>query len=114
MTAEMPARRGRRGLLGFGSRFFVDDDEGVQYPDLLSQTSLLMPMLVDSEGAMDYEESYEPDDEYTEMGPNARIWKVYLKVCSPLDKEKYERWQNELDVVVVFVSHNCCANGPKS
>ncbi|KAF9026211.1 hypothetical protein BDZ89DRAFT_1161347 [Hymenopellis radicata] len=77
-------RRGRRSLLGFGSR-----------------TSEEIPGF---EHDCDYEKKYEPDEEYKEMGPNARIWLTYLDESRIFDTQKCEEWQDGLGALIVFAS----------
>ncbi|KAF8918475.1 hypothetical protein CPB85DRAFT_1558305 [Mucidula mucida] len=76
-------RGGRRNLLGFGSR-----------------TSEAIPV----EHGCDYETKYGPDEEYKEMGPNARIWLTYLDESRIFDTQKCEEWQDGLGVLIVFAS----------
>ena len=52
----------------------------------------------------DYEQKYPDDEEYKEMGPMARIWKVFLDECGKFDTEMVENWRDALDVLLVFVS----------
>ena len=52
----------------------------------------------------DYEQKYPEDEEYQEMGPMARIWKVFLDECGKFDTEMVENWRDALDVLLVFVS----------
>lgn len=52
----------------------------------------------------DYEQKYPEDEPYQEMGPMARIWKVFLDECTKFDAEMTEDWKDALDVLLVFVS----------
>ncbi|THV00911.1 hypothetical protein K435DRAFT_584950, partial [Dendrothele bispora CBS 962.96] len=52
----------------------------------------------------EYTEIYEEDKPYTEMGPNARIWKVYNHEATRKNSEKTEEWRDGLDSLLVFAS----------
>lgn len=52
----------------------------------------------------DYEHKYSEDEAFKEMGPMARIWKVFLDECGKFDAEMAENWRDALDVLLVFVS----------
>ncbi|EUC59423.1 transmembrane protein, putative [Rhizoctonia solani AG-3 Rhs1AP] len=42
-------------------------------------------------------------DEYgTELEPEARVWKTYVKVADKFDKEQVEGWNSSLDVTLIF------------
>ena len=55
----------------------------------------------------DYEALYERDKYGEEMGPNARVFRVYLDEAEIYDKEMLEGWKAALDVLLVFVSIKC-------
>ena len=52
----------------------------------------------------DYEQKYAEDEEFKEMGPMARVWRVFLDECGAFDAEMVEDWRDALDVLLVFVS----------
>lgn len=54
--------------------------------------------------SFDYEEKYAEDEEYTEMGPMARVWNMFLDECNRLDLNMVDDWRDGLDVLLVFVS----------
>ncbi len=56
------------------------------------------------ETTFDYEEKYAPDEEYKEMGPEARVWLTYLDESKKIEDQRVEEWRDVLDVVLVFVS----------
>ncbi|THU94667.1 hypothetical protein K435DRAFT_582171, partial [Dendrothele bispora CBS 962.96] len=47
---------------------------------------------------------YEEDEPYTEMGPDARVWKVYNQKIVRIDLEKIQGWKEELESLLVFAS----------
>ena len=51
-----------------------------------------------------YEELYPPDEYGQEMGPNARVWRVYLDEADLFDKDLLDGYRDSLDVLLVFVS----------
>lgn len=53
---------------------------------------------------IDYETKYPKDDVFNEMGPTARIWKVYLDECNKSDFQMVENWRDALKGLLVLVS----------
>ncbi|THU81444.1 hypothetical protein K435DRAFT_474292 [Dendrothele bispora CBS 962.96] len=53
----------------------------------------------------DYTQIFEEDEPYTEMGPSARVWKVYNQEIIRIDSDRIEDWRDGLDSLLVFV---CC------
>ena len=51
----------------------------------------------------DYEHQYPEDEKYQELGPMARVWKLFLYECAKYDVEMAEDWRDALDVLLVFV-----------
>ncbi|THU82787.1 hypothetical protein K435DRAFT_441558 [Dendrothele bispora CBS 962.96] len=51
----------------------------------------------------DYTEIFEEDEPYTEMGPSARVWKVYNQEVIRIDSDRIEDWRDGLDSLLVFV-----------
>ena len=57
----------------------------------------------------DYEQIYEPDKYGQEMGPEARVWRVYLDEAEIYDRELLDGYRDTLDVLLVFVgAHAIC------
>ncbi|THU96076.1 hypothetical protein K435DRAFT_894086 [Dendrothele bispora CBS 962.96] len=54
----------------------------------------------------DYTQIFEEDEPYTEMGPSARVWKVYNQEIIRIDSDRIEDWRDGLDSLLVFV---CCS-----
>ncbi|THV00489.1 hypothetical protein K435DRAFT_751165 [Dendrothele bispora CBS 962.96] len=52
----------------------------------------------------DYTQIYEEDEPYTEMSPNARVWKVYNQEVTRIDSGRIEDWRDGLDSLLVFAS----------
>ncbi|THU78161.1 hypothetical protein K435DRAFT_572945, partial [Dendrothele bispora CBS 962.96] len=52
----------------------------------------------------DYTQIYEEDEPYTEMGPNARVWKVYNQEVIRVDSDRIEDWRDGLDSLLVFAA----------
>jgi hypothetical protein len=53
----------------------------------------------------DYENRY-PEDEFgEEMGPTARVWRVYLDEAEFNDRDMVEGWRDGIDVLLVFVCY---------
>ncbi|TFY80559.1 hypothetical protein EWM64_g3454 [Hericium alpestre] len=50
----------------------------------------------------DYEQKYPADEIYEEMGPNARVWRVYLDEAEAFDTDMIEGWKDTIDVLLVF------------
>ncbi|KAI5886990.1 uncharacterized protein SCHCODRAFT_02590471 [Schizophyllum commune H4-8] len=50
----------------------------------------------------DYEQKYEEDDYGSELGSNARFWRVLLDEGQAYDAELIEGWRDTLDVLLVF------------
>ncbi|KAF8915537.1 hypothetical protein CPB85DRAFT_412083 [Mucidula mucida] len=50
----------------------------------------------------DYEQKYPEDEEFHEMGPRARIWKIFWDECTKYDSDMVEDWRDGLDVLLVF------------
>ncbi|TFY74652.1 hypothetical protein EWM64_g9360 [Hericium alpestre] len=50
----------------------------------------------------DYEQKYPPDHPVEAMGPNARIWRVYLDEAALRDNDVIEGWRDTTDVLLVF------------
>jgi hypothetical protein len=45
-----------------------------------------------------------PEDNYSEeMGPNARVWKLYLDRAETEDSRMLGDWKDTVDVLLVFV-----------
>ena len=55
-------------------------------------------------GNEDYTKLYPADDREEEMGPNARVWKVYLDETEIADKEYLSDNNTTLDGILIFVS----------
>lgn len=54
--------------------------------------------------ANDYEQKY-PEDAYgEELGPNARLYRVYLDESGKYNMEMVDSWRDDLDLLLVFVS----------
>lgn len=53
---------------------------------------------------IDYEQRYPPDEYGKEMGPNARVWHVYLDEADKYDAEMILGFKDTTDVLLVFVS----------
>ncbi|THU86907.1 hypothetical protein K435DRAFT_782704 [Dendrothele bispora CBS 962.96] len=51
----------------------------------------------------DYTQIFEEDEPYTEMGPSARVWKVYNQEIIRIDSDRIEDWRDGLDSLLVFV-----------
>jgi Family of unknown function (DUF6535) len=51
----------------------------------------------------DYTEVFPKDEPYTEMGPHARVWKVYNEEMAKVDMDRIEDWRDSLDSLLVFV-----------
>ena len=51
----------------------------------------------------DYTQIFEEDEPYTEMGPSARVWKVYNQEVIRIDSDRIEDWRDGLDSLLVFV-----------
>jgi hypothetical protein len=51
----------------------------------------------------DYDQRYPPDEFGQEMGPNARVWRVYLDEAELNDHDMVEGWKDGIDVLLVFV-----------
>lgn len=51
----------------------------------------------------DYEKLYPADEYGLEMGPEARVWQVYLDKSDVYDKELVDGWQETLNVLLTFV-----------
>lgn len=55
--------------------------------------------------AWDYTQKYAEDVPHTEMGPTARLWKVYNEEAAKFDDDMVEDWKDGLDMLLVFVSN---------
>jgi hypothetical protein len=53
----------------------------------------------------DYDKRYPPDEFGQEMGPGARVWRVYLDEAELFDRDMVEGWKDGIDVLLVFVRH---------
>lgn len=51
---------------------------------------------------LDHEYQYPPDEYGGEMGPNARVWRVYLDEADHYDNETIEGFRDTTDVLLVF------------
>ncbi|KAA1466027.1 hypothetical protein DENSPDRAFT_7912 [Dentipellis sp. KUC8613] len=49
-----------------------------------------------------YEQKYPPDEMGEELGPNARIWRVYLDEAEAFDNDMINGWKDTIDVLLVF------------
>ncbi|CAE7143876.1 unnamed protein product [Rhizoctonia solani] len=49
-------------------------------------------------------ELLEPDKYGTEMGKDARVWKIYVKEADKWDEELIDGWNRSLDVILVFAA----------
>lgn len=56
----------------------------------------------------DYEQKYPADAYGEEMGPSARVWRMYLDEAQKADTELVEGWRDTTDVLLVFVSRIVC------
>ncbi len=56
----------------------------------------------------DYEHKYAPDNQYEELFPKARVWRVYGDESSKIDIEMVAGWREGLDMLLVFVSTTFC------
>ncbi|THU93172.1 hypothetical protein K435DRAFT_588936, partial [Dendrothele bispora CBS 962.96] len=52
----------------------------------------------------DYTQIFEEDEPYTEMGPSARVWKVYNQEIIRIDSDRIEDWRDGLDSLLVFAA----------
>ncbi|KAF9023817.1 hypothetical protein BDZ89DRAFT_148479, partial [Hymenopellis radicata] len=52
----------------------------------------------------DYEQKYAPDEEYEEMSPKARVYRVYVDESAKFDREMVNGWREALDVLLVFAA----------
>ncbi|TFY78691.1 hypothetical protein EWM64_g5323 [Hericium alpestre] len=50
----------------------------------------------------DYEQKYQPDRIEDALGPNARVWHVYLDEAQVFDNNMIEGWRDTIDVLLVF------------
>ncbi|TFY65844.1 hypothetical protein EVG20_g5237, partial [Dentipellis fragilis] len=50
----------------------------------------------------DYQRKYAVDENGKCLGPNARVWKVYLDEAKMMDDDMVEAWKNTIDVLLVF------------
>ncbi|TFY74102.1 hypothetical protein EWM64_g9909 [Hericium alpestre] len=57
----------------------------------------------------DYEQKYKypPDDINEALGPDARVWRMYLDEAQAFDSNMIEGWKDMINVLLVFMSH-CC------
>ncbi|THU83630.1 hypothetical protein K435DRAFT_784121 [Dendrothele bispora CBS 962.96] len=93
----------------------ADDQEQVDNPKEFIQTARLQrprrhPLLGQRQAPFtgpaetyDYTEMFEEDEPYTEMGPSARVWKVYNQEIIRIDSDRIEDWRDGLDSLLVFV-----------
>jgi hypothetical protein len=51
----------------------------------------------------DYDHRYPSDKFGEEMGPGARVWRVYLDEAELNDRDMVEGWKDGIDVLLVFV-----------
>ncbi|KAK0469874.1 uncharacterized protein EV420DRAFT_1249732, partial [Desarmillaria tabescens] len=51
---------------------------------------------------LDYEQRYAEDARGEEMGPFARIWRIFLDECTRFDSDMVDDWRDRLDVLLVF------------
>lgn len=51
---------------------------------------------------LDYEQRYAEDPRGEEMGPFARIWRIFLDECARFDSDMVDDWRDRLDVLLVF------------
>ncbi|KAF9010356.1 hypothetical protein BDZ89DRAFT_897107, partial [Hymenopellis radicata] len=52
----------------------------------------------------DYEQKYAPDDQYDELSPKARVWRVYGDESTKIDIEMVAGWREGLDMLLVFAA----------
>ncbi|KAF9007765.1 hypothetical protein BDZ89DRAFT_1168404 [Hymenopellis radicata] len=52
----------------------------------------------------DYEQKYAPDEEFKEMSPNARAFRVYVDESAKYDREMVNGWREGLDMLLVFAA----------
>ncbi|KAA1478551.1 hypothetical protein DENSPDRAFT_861878 [Dentipellis sp. KUC8613] len=50
----------------------------------------------------DYQRKYAVEEDGECMGPNARVWKVYLDEAKMMDDDMVEAWKDTIDVLLVF------------
>ncbi|TFK99013.1 hypothetical protein BDV98DRAFT_475940, partial [Pterulicium gracile] len=50
----------------------------------------------------DYEKKYPPDEPDQALGPNARIWRVYLDEARQFDMDMVDNIRDTVDVILVF------------
>lgn len=52
----------------------------------------------------DYEQKYPSDEPHKELGPSARVWKMYGDEAKKYDDDLITGWRESLDVLLIFVS----------
>ncbi|KAF8906135.1 hypothetical protein CPB85DRAFT_1224238, partial [Mucidula mucida] len=67
------------------------------YSDILTGSSV-------TNDPFDYEQKYAPDEEYEEMSPKARVYRVYVDESTKFDREMVNGWREALDVLLVFAA----------
>lgn len=53
-----------------------------------------------------YEQKYAADAPYEELGPSARVWKVYEDEAEKFDADMARGWRESLDMLMIFASPN--------
>ncbi|KAF8903208.1 hypothetical protein CPB85DRAFT_1541620, partial [Mucidula mucida] len=54
--------------------------------------------------SFDYKQKYPPDEEFEEMSPKARAFKVYVDESAKMDFELVNGWREGLDMLLIFAA----------
>ena len=63
----------------------------------------LTVFLAGTSDAFDYDRKFPEDEKFEELGPMARVWKIFVEEYAKLDGDRAEDWKDGLDVLLVFV-----------